>query len=331
MSLIVPAKTKRVYLSKRPIEGIEKDTFVSETTYVKQPGPDEVVVRVDIVSLDPAMRGWIRDVRSYTPPVKIGETMRAGALGTVLTNGKTLKKGDIVQGYLGWTEYSTIKEKFLEKVVAPPGANPVDFLGPLGMIGMTAYFGILYVGKIKPGQTVVVSGAAGATGSLVCQIAKIKGAKVIGIAGAEDKCRWLVEDLGIDKAYNYNEQGWHSRFKREVGYLDVFFDNVGGSILDFMLTRLNLNARIVLCGTISEYNSSKPRGLQNYQTLTAMRASIQGFIVFDFTNDYPKAVADMAQWIQEGKLKRKYHIESGLENCPRYLQMLFRGENRGKL
>jgi len=177
----------------------------------------------------------------------------------------------------------------------------------------------------------VVSGAAGATGSLVCQIAKIKGAKVIGIAGAEDKCKWLVEDLGIDKAYNYKEEGWQSKFKKEVGYLDVFFDNVGGSILDFMLTRLNMHARIVLCGAVSAYNSRKPPGLNNYLTLISTRARIQGFIVFDYTNEYPEAVAEMSRWIKEGKLKRKYHIESGLEKCPEYLQLLFRGGNTGKL
>jgi len=199
------------------------------------------------------------------------------------------------------------------------------------VVGMTAYFGLLEVGEVKSGQTVVVSGAAGATGSLVCQIAKIKGAKVIGIAGADDKCTWLVEDLGIDKAYNYKEKEWQNKFRKEVGHLDLFFDNVGGSILDFMLTRLNTNARIVLCGAISAYNSSKPPGLNNYATIISMRARIQGFIVFDYTSEYPKAIAEMSKWISEGKLKRKYHIEAGLEKCPEHLQLLFRGENTGKL
>jgi len=199
------------------------------------------------------------------------------------------------------------------------------------MTGMTAYFGLLRVGEIKAGQTLVVSGAAGATGSLVCQIGKIKGAKVIGIAGAADKCKWLVDELGIDAAYNYKEKGWEAKFKKEVGYLDVFFDNVGGEMLDYFLTRLNKDAKIVLCGAISAYNAPTPRGLNNYLGLISQRARIQGFIVFDYESEYPAAEEEMAKWIHEGKLKRKYHFETGLEKCPEYLTMLYDGGNTGKL
>jgi len=290
-----------------------------------------VLVRVDVVSLDPAMRGWLRDVRSYVPPVKIGETMRAGGLGTVMTDGKSLRKGDIVIGQPGWAEYVAINESSVRKVTPTAGTDVIDYLGPLGMTGMTAYFGTILVGQVKAGQTLVVSGAAGATGSMVCQIGKILGAKVIGIAGNADKCKWLVEELGIDKAYNYKEKDWQTKFKKEVGYLDVFFDNVGGDMLDFFLTRLNQHAKIVICGAISDYNKSRPQGIRNYTSLIAMRATMQGFVVFDYANEYPKAREDITKWIKAGKIKRKFHIEEGLENCPEYLKLLFSGGNEGKL
>jgi len=161
--------------------------------------------------------------------------------------------------------------------------------------------------------------------------AKILGAKVIGVAGSADKCKWLVEELGIDKAYNYKEKDWQTKFKKEVGYLDVFFDNVGGDMLDFFLTRLNKNANIVVCGAISDYNKSRPQGIRNYTALISMRATMQGFVVLDYANEYAKARADIAKWIKAGKIKRKFHIEEGLENCPEYLKLLFNGGNDGKL
>ncbi|KAF8294132.1 alcohol dehydrogenase [Clavulina sp. PMI_390] len=327
----IPAKTKRVYLQERPKAHITPTTFATETTETPKPGPGEVLVKIDVVSLDPAMRGWLNDARSYVPPVKINETMRAGVIATVMTDGKKLRKGDIVTGTLGWAEYAVAKESSLQKLTPTADTDVLDYMGPLGMTGMTAYFGTIAVGQVKAGQTLVVSGAAGATGSMVCQIGKILGAKVIGIAGSADKCKWLVEDLGIDGAYNYKDKDWKQRFRKEVGYLDVFFDNVGGDILNFFLTRLNRNAKIVVCGAISDYNATKPTGITNYLTLISMRASMQGFIVFDYVKEYPKAEADISKWIKEGKIKRKFHVEEGLEKCPEYLQMLFNGGNTGKL
>jgi len=349
MALTIPSSTKRVHLAKRPKDFIDDETFALETIPLRKPGPGEVVVRIDYVALDAAMRGWIRDMRSYVPPVKIGETMRAYALGTVLTDGKTVKKGDRVIGILGWTEFVTIGESSLRKITwvflvgyfrvdfeggicsPPPQTDALDFLNSLGLTGLTAYFGLLRVGNIKPGETLVVSGAAGATGSTVCQFGKLLGAKVIGIAGAADKCKWLVDDLGIDKAYNYKEKGWKDAFKKEVKTLDVFFDNVGGDTLDFFLTRLNQNARIVLCGAISGYNSQSFSGLRNYMALITQRAKIEGFLTMDYANQYPEAEAAIARWIREGKLKRRFQIETGLAECPQHLSLLFNGGNTGKL
>jgi len=329
--LTVPSSTRRVYLAKRPTGVINDETFVHETVQVRKPGPDEVVVRIDFVSLEAAMRGWLRDVRSYIAPVKIGETMRAFTLATVLTDGKTLKKGDIVVGTLGWAEHWTAKESSLRKIIPPPGSDALDYLSAMGLNGMTAYFGLFRIGEIKPGETLVVSGAAGATGSLVCQIGKIMGAKVIAIAGSADKCMWLVDELGVDKAYNYKEKGWKEAFKKEVRFLDVYFDNVGGEILDFFLSRLNKKAHIVLCGAISGYNDQVPRGLRNYAALISQSAKLHGFIVFEFAAEYPEGEAAIARWIKEGKLKRRFHIETGLEDCPKHLAGLFEGSNTGKL
>jgi len=334
MSMIIPSQTKRVFLQERPKGPISDTTFRTETTTTPLPSkPDEILIRVDYVSLDPAMRGWLNDTRSYVPPVKIGETMRAGGIGTVVKGNAKFAAGELVKSsLLGWTQYVVLNQKHVEKITPLKGTTALDFLGPLGMTGMTAYFGLLHVGKIKAGETLVVSGAAGATGSLVCQIGKIKGAKVIAIAGSKDKCEWLEKELGVHKALNYKSPTFVKEFKESVGYLDVYFDNVGGEILDLCLTRLNKNARIAICGAISAYNSSgPPRGIQNYLTLISQRAKMEGFIVFDYEQQYPEAIKEMAGWISEGKLKVKYHVEKGLEGCPKYLNLLFTGGNTGKL
>lgn len=325
----------RIVLAERPETDIDDKTFKME----KAPMPDasslkndQVLIKVEHLSLDPAMRGWLRDARSYLPPVQIGEVMRAGGLGEVAAVGpsvQSLKVGDKVEGIVGWQEYAVVAEKQLTKRVPPKGAQLTDYLGVLGMPGQTAYWGINDVGQIKPGETVVVSGAAGAVGSTVCQIAKLRGCNVVGIAGGKDKCEWLEKDLGI-KAIDYKAPTFHEEFKK-VGYLDVYFDNVGGDMLDFALTRLKQHARIVLCGAISDYNKVKPKGLQNYLTLIAMRGRLQGLIVFDYKERYGEAEKEMAQWIAEGKLKRRETVLYGLENCVKGLQGIFQGANTGKM
>ncbi|KAK9900255.1 NAD(P)-binding protein [Cystobasidium minutum MCA 4210] len=326
---------KRIVLAERPETDIQDNTFKTETAPLPDKSSlkdDEVLIKVEHLSLDPAMRGWLRDTRSYLPPVKIGEVMRAGGLGSVVALGpnvKSLKEGDHVEGILGWQEYSVVSEKTLTKRVPPQGAQLTDYLGVLGMPGQTAYWGITDVGQIKPGETVVVSGAAGAVGSTVCQIAKLRGCNVVGIAGGKDKCEWLEKDLGI-KAIDYKASNFHEEFKK-IGYLDVYFDNVGGDMLDFALTRLKQHARIVLCGAISDYNSVKPKGLSSYLSLIAMRGRLQGFIVFDYKERYAEAEKEMAQWIAEGKLKRRETVLYGIENCVKGLQGIFKGANTGKM
>lgn len=331
-----PSEATKVVLAERPKGNVDDSTFRTEKVPLASLSPSkptEVLVRVDYVSMDPAMRGWLNDTRSYIAPVQIGETMRAGGIGTVVKVHETESKfkiGDVVQGFFGWTNYALMDESRLTAINPPPGATALDYLGTLGSTALTAYFGLLDVGQLKSGDTCVVSGAAGAVGSVVCQIAKLKGAKVIAIAGSDEKCKWLETDLGVDKALNYKSTSFRDDFKKNVGYLDVYFDNVGGDILDLCLTRLNKGARIALCGAISDYNS-KPKGLTGYLSLISQRAKIEGFLVFDYASRYGEAQTELAQWLKEGKLKRRFHIEQGLEKCPKHLNGLFTGVNTGKM
>ncbi|KAI6013465.1 hypothetical protein BKA83DRAFT_4361875 [Pisolithus microcarpus] len=323
-----------IVLRERPVADILPDTFETKTASKDDlvPGPEQVVVRVTYVSLDPAMRGWLKDARSYLPPVQIGEVMRAVGLGVVVQvgSGSQFKEGDLVSGTVGWTEYAVLDDKKLQKITTPPGCTSLDFLNTLGLTGMTAYFGLHDVGKLKAGETLVVSGAAGAVGSLVCQLGKRAGARVIGIAGSPEKCSWVETELGADKVLNYKLPTFKQDFRDAVGYLDVYFDNVGGEILDLALTRLNRHARIVLCGAISAYNATAP-GLRNYMTLIAQRAKMEGFIVFDYESEYPMAIKELAVGLADGSIKRKFHIVEGLENAPKALPMLYSGANDGKL
>ncbi|OCH95354.1 NAD(P)-binding protein [Obba rivulosa] len=324
----------RIVLAERPKQDITPTTFRREVKRLDlKPGKDEVLVQVQYLSLDPAMRGWLRDTRSYVPPVQIGEVMRAAGLGVVVEAGQDsgFAPGQTVSGTFGWTEYALLKAKHVKKAEVPSGAELLDLLGPLGLTGLTAYFGLLDVGKVQAGETLVVSGAAGATGSIVCQLGKKKGARVIGIAGSDEKCRWLEAELGVDKALNYKSPTYVADYKKHVGYFDVFFDNVGGPGLDFALTRMKPHARIVLCGAISDYNAAKPHGLQGYMNLISQRGKIEGFIVFDYEKRYPEAIRELASWLKDGSLKRRFHVVEGLENAPSALPMLFAGGNTGKL
>jgi len=328
-----PTNFKRILFNERPVGDITPNTFrLDVAPFDLKPGEGQVLVQILYLSLDAAMRAWMLPVRTYMEPVQIGDVMRSGGLGVVVEAGKgsKLREGDLVQGTVGWREYGVFKDSELRKMQVPPGAEPVDFLGALGMTGFTAYFGLTDIGKLKAGETLVVSGAAGATGSLVCQIGKILGARVIAIAGGVEKCQWLESELGVEKALNYKDPKFKEDFKKVVQGLDVYFDNVGGEILDLALTRLNLFARVVMCGAISEYNS-RPKGLANYQMIISRRAHLQGFIVFDYAPQYPAALADLGKWLAEGKLKRKFHVIEGIENAPAALPLLYSGGNTGKL
>jgi len=264
--------------------------------------------------------------------VQIGEVMRAQGLGVVIKAGNesALKVGQLVSGAFGWTEFAVMKDKHVEKITVPKGVQPLDFLNTLGSSGLTAYFGLRDICDLKAGDKLLVSGAAGSVGSVVCQLGKRAGATVYAIAGSKDKCEWLEKELGVDQAFNYKSPTFREDFKK-AGYIDVYFDNVGGDILDMVLTRLNKGARIALCGAISQYNATKPKGLQNYLTLISQRAKIQGFIILDYTSEFPAAIEEMARGLADGSIKRKFHIVEGLEQAPVALPMLFSGGNTGKL
>ncbi|KAG1722968.1 uncharacterized protein EDB91DRAFT_186739 [Suillus paluster] len=332
---MLPKTFSQIVLRERPIADILPNTFESKTQAFDglHVGKNQALVQVTYLSLDPAMRGWLNDKRSYLPPVKIGEVMRGLGLGVVMSvgEGSKFKKGDLVHGTFGWTEYVVVNDNSLEKISPPPGTTSLDFLNTLGMPGMTAYFGLHEVGQLKAGETLVVSGAAGAVGSLVCQLGKRAGARVVAIAGTTDKCAWLENELGVDKVLNYKSPTFRKDFVKAVGYLDVYFDNVGGEMLDLALSRLKQNARVVLCGAISQYNAQQPKGLMQYLNLISQRAKIQGFIVFDYVKQYPQAIQEIATGLVDGSIKRKFHVVEGLQNAPNALTMLFSGANSGKL
>ncbi|MFZ1391407.1 MAG: NADP-dependent oxidoreductase [Dokdonella sp.] len=320
-------------LAKRPVGMVKRSDFDFVESAVPVAGEGEILVKVLYLSLDPAMRGWMNEGKSYIPPVAIGEVMRAGAAGVVVaSNHPAFALGDHVVGALGVQDYAVSNGKGLTKVDPAVAALPVH-LGTLGMPGMTAYFGILDVGKLKSGDSVVVSGAAGAVGQVVGQIAKIKGCHVVGIAGGADKCRYITTELGFDAAIDYKSEDVKEGLRQHCPKgIDVYFDNVGGDILDAALSRLAMHARIVICGAISQYNSTEPvKGPSNYLSLLVNRASMTGMVVFDYAARYGEAVQEMAGWMKAGKLKTREDIEVGLETFPDTLLKLFKGENTGKL
>jgi NADPH-dependent curcumin reductase CurA len=318
-------------LARRPVGMVQRGDFEYTQSPVAQPGEGEVLVKVLYISLDPAMRGWMNEGKSYIPPVGIGEVMRAGAVGRVIaSNDPKIAVGDHVVGTLGVQEYAVAQGKQLTRVDPRLAPLPV-YLGTLGMPGMTAYFGLLEVGKPKAGDTVVVSGAAGAVGQVVGQIAKIKGCRVVGIAGGQDKCDYL-RSIGFDAAIDYKHEDVQAALKQHCPQgVDVYFDNVGGEILEAVLARLAMHARIVICGAISQYNEAKMQGPSNYMMLLVTRSSMTGMVVFDYAGRYAEAAREMAGWMASGQLKTREDIVAGLETFPDTLLKLFKGENTGKL
>ncbi|KAL2141094.1 hypothetical protein VTI28DRAFT_2892 [Corynascus sepedonium] len=297
----------------------------------------QVLLECLYVSFDPAMRGWLDDRRSYVPPVQIGEVMRAATISRVLASRSArIRAGDIVTVPMGIREVGIASEDQVEP--APPallsaGGKVTDLLGVFGLTGMTAYFGMLKIGEPKPGETVVVSAAAGATGSVAAQIAKIAGARVVGTAGSDEKCRWLTEELGLDVALNYKDPDFKAKFKQATPkFIDVFFDNVGGEQLDMALGRANVFSRFVMCGGISQYNAESKSGPRNFNSIISQRIKMQGFIVFDFAKEYSTARAQIANWLGEGKLKRRETIiKGGVAASDEAFKQLFQGGNIGKL
>lgn len=312
----------------------DESTWTLENNALPTVGEGQILIKNHYISLDPAMRGWINSSKSYIEPVEIGAVMRAGSIGQVVeaNNHPKFKVGDYVTGWGGVQQYSLSDGDAYYKV-DPTLAPLPTYIGTLGMPGMTAYFGILEVGNIKEGDVVLVSGAAGAVGSVVGQIAKIKGCRVIGIAGGPEKCKYLIDELGFDDAIDYKNENVKVGLKRCCPKgLDVYFDNVGGDILDAALTRLRMHARIVICGAISQYNNTTAiKGPSNYLSLLVNRARMEGMVVMDYAKGYRQAAAEMGQWMLEGKLKTREDVYEGIDNFYDTFKRLFTGEKKGKL
>jgi NADPH-dependent curcumin reductase CurA len=324
---------RAIHLASRPVGLPTDDDWELAEEPVGEPGEGEVLVEVTHVSLDPAMRGWISEAASYARPVGIGEVMRAIGVGRVgASRDERFAEGDHVSGLFGVQQFAVVAGDALQKI--DPNVAPLPaWLGVLGMPGLTAYFGLLDIGRPEPGQTVVVSGAAGAVGSLVGQIAKLQGARAVGIAGGPEKCAYLTAELGFDAAIDYkNEDVGQALRDACPDGIDVYFDNVGGEILDAALARLAFNARVVICGAISQYNSTeRMRGPSNYMSLLVNHASMTGFLVFHYASRYAEGARQMGEWVAAGKLQAKEDVVSGIEQFPQALLKLFEGTNDGKL
>ena len=325
---------KQLLFVKRPVGAAGADTWSLETNPIPEISDGQILVRQHYVSLDPAMRGWMNEGKSYIQPMALGSVMRAGSVGEVVAakNHPRFNKGDFVVGGGGVQQYVATDGEGFHKV--DPRLAPLPtYLGALGMPGMTAYFGILEVGKIKEGDVVLVSGAAGAVGSIAGQVAKIKGCRVVGIAGGAEKCHYLTEELGFDAAIDYKNENVGRRLKETCPKgVDVYFDNVGGEILDTALTRLRRHARVVICGAISQYNNKAGiKGPRNYLSLLVNRATMQGMVVFDWAHRYGEAAQALGGWLAEGKLKTREAVYEGIEKFPETFNRLFTGEKQGKL
>lgn len=328
-----------IVLNERPTdEIILNKTFAAKTAPIPTAADlqdGQILVEVLYLSLDPAMRGWLADKRSYLPPVAVGATMRGSTVARVLASkSKLAAEGDLVSAFAGWTEYAILPDGAFEPAKSFPSfKKPQDLLSALGTTGVTAWVGMTTIGQPKAGETVVVSGAAGATGSVAGQIAKINGAKVVGIAGSEEKRKYLVEELGFDIGLNYKDPDFKKKFYEATpDHIDVYFDNVGGEILDLALSNANPKARFVECGMISQYNTSKPVGPKNIAQVVAMRIRMEGFIVLDHREKFPQARAELGKWLADGKLKTtETVVKGGIRAAEQALIDLYKGINTGKL
>jgi len=324
-----------VLFVSKPVGELTKDTFRAAKASILHPFQDnEVLLKVLYVSVDPAMRRWMNNSPHYVQPLQPGEAMRAHGVGEVLeSNSKLFQKGDLAMGILNWQEYALVKDLTLQKLPADSPFPLYTWLGAAGVNGLTAYIGMITIGKLKAGDTVLVSAAAGATGSVAGQIAKIYGCRVVGTAGTSDKCKFLTQECGFDVAINYKAS---KNMASEVAAacpdgIDLFFDNVGGEILDIALKLLKTGGRIVLSGGISQYDKQSTEGPRNYLNLILKNASMAGFVVLDYKSEFPSATAQLVQWIIEGKIQTPTQIVEGIEQAPEALLMLFKGENTGKV
>ena len=323
---------KKVLLVRRPI-GIPID---SDFSVVTEPIPSsisagEVLVKIQWASIDPAQRIWISKSKGYFPSVSLGEVVRAYGIGVIISSTiNALKIGTYVSGLFNWQEYCKVDYREVYKL--PFDESPIMYIGVLGLTGITAYIAVIELARPIGNEVVVISSAAGSVGSVACQIAKMKGCKVIGITGTDEKCEYLIKQLGIDVAINYKKENLSGKIAEECPKgIDVYIDNVGGEILDAVLPNIKKYARIILCGAISGYNSSKSPGIYNYPIMISMSATMIGFIVNDYINHFVTAIKTLTKWVNKGKIKYRTHLLNGLENAPKGLAMLFTGENKGKL
>lgn len=325
----------QILLVARPVGDIKDSDFKFQETPIPEAGDGQILVKNLYLSLDPAMRGWMSEGDSYIEPVNLGDVMRGGTLGeVVVSNHPDYAVGDKTFGLGGWQEYVVMgSESMPNKLPAEVPLPLTNFLSVLGITGLTAYFGLLDVADPKEGETVVVSTAAGAVGSIVGQIAKLKGCRVVGLAGSDEKCKWVTDELGFDACINYKTENIpKALYEQCPNKIDVYFDNVGGEILNNVLGQINIGARISICGAISQYNATEPvPGPANYLTLLTKRSKMQGFVVLDYAPRFPEAIAQLAQWVMEGKLKFREDVVDGLENAPQAIHTLFAGTNKGKL
>jgi NADPH-dependent curcumin reductase CurA len=323
-------RNRRIVLAERPTTMVDERTTRLEEEPVPSPGPGQALVQVTHLSIDPTIRGWMgRD--TYLPAIRIGEVVRSAGIGQVVESSREgLAPGDIVFGLLGWQDYAVVDEV----QTVPPGIAPELALGLLGVTGLTAYFGLIDVGQLAEGDVVVVSGAAGATGSVAGQVAKILGGReVVGIAGSDEKCAWLLDTAGFDHAINYKTEKVSQRLQETCpDGIDLYWDNVGGPILDDCLGQLAMHGRVVLCGAISQYaTGAVPVGPANYLNLVARRGRMEGFIVLDYADRFPEAQAKLFEWAASGRIRTAEQIVDGLEQAPDALNMLFTGANLGKV
>lgn len=327
------AAARQFRLREYPVKAVNSNTWQMTSDEPQEPLAGQLLVRNRWLSVDPGMRGWITPKRSYMPPVQPGEVMRAfGVAEVVQSNAEGFKVGDVITGFTGVQTLGLVDAQMVRKLDLRY-ASEQQYLSGLGMTGYTAYFGLLDVGKPQAGQTVVVSAAAGAVGSIVCQIAKIKGCRVVGIAGGEEKTQYLKETLGLDAVIDYKAGPITSALKAAAPQgIDVYFDNVGGDILDAVLMQINRHARIVVCGGISQYlDIEQVRGPANYMQLIAQSATMQGFTMRDYMSRVPEAFMALAGWNAKGEVKFRDHVLKGIESFPQAFDMLFSGANQGKL
>ena len=326
---------RRMILKERPIGAVRPTDVGLTRSPIPSPDAGEALVRVRFLSIDPTIRTWMNEGASYLPPIKLGEVVRSMGVGEVVSSETdAYGVGDFVFGPTGWQDFTLAGVGSTKMDVLPPGVAPEVALNLFGITGMTAYFGLTEIGNVQAGETVVVSGAAGATGSTVGQIAKLMAAhRVIGITGTEEKCRWIVDELGFDAAINYHSENVRSRL-RDLCHdgIDVYFDNVGGDILEAALSNLALHARIVMCGAISTYNEGvRPIGPSNYINLITRRSRMEGFIILDYQDRYPEARQRIPRWVEDGLINTRVQVMDGLENALEALNILFHGGNMGKV